>query len=51
MPDAELFAASQGERRAVVTENVRDFVPITNDCDARGTSHHGLVLVHPATFP
>ena len=51
MPDADLFEAAQDEHRVVVTENVRDFVPIANDYDARGLSHHGLVLVHPGTYP
>lgn len=51
MPDPELFTAAQAERRAVVTENVRDFVPIANDHDARAVAHHGLVLVHPAAYP
>ncbi|HKG38638.1 MAG TPA: DUF5615 family PIN-like protein [Conexibacter sp.] len=51
MPDPDLFAAAQAERRAVVTENVRDFVPIANDCDARALAHHGLVLVNPGAYP
>jgi Domain of unknown function (DUF5615) len=51
MPDPDLFAAAQEAQRAVVTENVRDFVPIANDYDARGVAHHGLVLVHPGTYP
>jgi len=51
MPDPELFAAAQEERRTIVTENVRDFVPIANDHDARAIAHYGLVLVHPAAFP
>jgi hypothetical protein len=49
--DAEVFAAAQAERRAVVTENVSDYVPIANEHDIRGTSHHGLVLVDPARYP
>lgn len=51
LPDPEVFAAAQDERRAVVTENIRDFVPIANDCDSRGVTHHGLVLVNPAAYP
>lgn len=49
--DADLFAAAQQEQRAMVTENIRDFAPIANDYDARGLAHHGLVLVHPGTYP
>jgi hypothetical protein len=51
LPDPELFAAAQAERRAVVTENIRDFVPIADDYETRGIAHHGLVLVHPAAYP
>ncbi len=51
LSDPEIFAAAQVERRAVVTENIRDFVPIANDCDARGVTHHGLVLVNPSAYP
>lgn len=50
MPDPELFAEAQVERRVVVTENVRDFVPIANDHDARGVVHYGLVLVNPGAY-
>ena len=49
--DAEVFAAARQERRAVVTENVSDFVPIANDHDARGSFHHGLVLVPASNYP
>lgn len=50
MSDAEVFAAAQSERRAVVTENVPDFVPIASDHDAAGRAHHGLVLVHARKY-
>lgn len=49
--DAEVFAAAQREQRAVVTENVPDFVPIANEHDAGGQAHYGLVLVHPSKYP
>lgn len=49
--DSDVFAVAQRERRAVVTENVVDFVPIANHRDARRESHHGLVLVHPRIYP
>jgi hypothetical protein len=51
LPDPGVFAAAQAERRAVVTENVADYVPIANGLDARGEAQHGLVLVHPARYP
>ena len=49
--DVDVFAAAQREQRAVVTENVADFVPIANAHDAGGRAHCGLVLVHPRKYP
>jgi hypothetical protein len=49
--DAAVFAAAQEERRAMVTENIADFVRLARDHDAHGLQHHGLVLVDPRKFP
>jgi hypothetical protein len=51
LPDAAVFAAAQRERRAVVTENVADFIPLANETDQRGEAHHGLVVVDPSRYP
>jgi predicted nuclease of predicted toxin-antitoxin system len=51
LPDPDLFAAAQQERRAVVTENIGDFSAIADAADQRGAPHHGLVLVDPAKYP
>ena len=51
LSDANLFALAQQEGRAVVTENVADFVPLADAADHRGEAHHGLVLVDPAKYP
>ena len=51
LADSAIFAEAQADRRAVVTENVADFVPITDEADQRGRPHHGLVLIDPARFP
>jgi hypothetical protein len=51
LPDADLFAIAQGERRAVVTENVADFALLADSYDARGTGHFGLILVPAGTYP
>ena len=51
LSDNALFAVAQEERRAVVTENVADFVPLVDAADQRGDPHHGLVLVDPSTYP
>lgn len=49
--DAALFALAQQERRAVVTENVGDFVVLASLADQRAEPHHGLVLVDPVKYP
>ena len=51
LSDPAIFAEAQADRRAVVTENVADFVPLAEQADQRGRAHHGLVLVDPAKFP
>jgi Domain of unknown function (DUF5615) len=51
LPDNELFAVAQQERRVVVTENIADLLPIGDREDGRGRSHHGLILVNPAKYP
>jgi len=50
LPDAAVFALAQVERRAVVTENIVDFVPLADAAEQRGDAHHGLVLIDPAKF-
>lgn len=49
-PDRQVFAAAQRERRAVVTENIRDFAPLAGEFDGRAEPHHGLILVDPEKF-
>lgn len=51
LTDAALFAVAQVEGRALVTENVRDFVPLADATEARGGNRYGLILVHPGKFP
>ncbi len=50
-PDADVFAAAQDARLAVVTENVRDFVPLAAEYAQVGRGHHGLVLLDAGTYP
>jgi len=49
--DQQVFSVAQDERRALVTENVVEFVPLADAVDQRGGRHHGLVLVSPAKYP
>jgi hypothetical protein len=51
VPDPELFAVAQAESRAVVTENVVDFIEIADERDARRAPHYGIVLVPAAPYP
>lgn len=50
-PDAEVFSAAQDARRAVVTENVRDFVPLAAEYAGVDRGHHGLILLDASTYP
>jgi len=51
LPDADVFAVAQQERRAVVTENIADFSPIVDGADQRGEDFFGLVLIDPVKYP
>jgi predicted nuclease of predicted toxin-antitoxin system len=50
LTDPELFAVAQGETRAVVTENVGDFVQLDARYRARSRSHHGIILTTDRRF-
>lgn len=50
-PDDEVFAAAQDDRRAIVTENVRDFRPIAGTWEAAGGAHFGLIFTTNRLFP
>ena len=51
LADPDIFAAAQEERRAVVTENIADFLRIADSHDQTGREHHGLVLIDPGRYP
>lgn len=51
LADPDVFATAQEERRALVTENVADFIRIADSHDQRGREHHGLVLLDPGKYP
>jgi hypothetical protein len=50
-PDEVIFTVAQDEGRAVVTENIADYVRLAAAAEQRGRPHFGLVLVDPAKFP
>lgn len=51
LSDSELFAWALAEDRVVVTENVRDFVPLHEALLAQGRPHPGVVFASNQRFP
>lgn len=51
LPDPEQFARAQAAERAVVTENVPDFMALDAHYRLVGTGHFGLILTSNAAFP
>jgi predicted nuclease of predicted toxin-antitoxin system len=50
-PDREVLVAAANERRAVVTDDARHFLPIHRDLLAVGRTQHGLVCCSNRSFP
>lgn len=44
VPDDEVFRRAQEDERTLVTDNVRDFVAILAEYEARRDPHHGVVF-------
>jgi len=51
LPDDQVLAYATAEGRALVTANIKDFVPLDARYRAAGQSHAGLILVSTKTFP
>jgi Domain of unknown function (DUF5615) len=49
--DDELLARMASERRAIVTENAIDFVPLARQATTVGEQHYGVVLTSPRSMP
>lgn len=49
--DPTLLAAAAVERRAVVTNNVRDYRAAHERMRARGQDHYGVIFTHDDTLP
>jgi hypothetical protein len=49
--DEELLRWARSEERVLVTENVRDFMPIHQAFLARGDHHAGILFTSPRKFP
>ena len=51
LSDRTLITAARLEGRALLTENVGDFVPIATELTRTGTPHAGIILANPHRFP
>lgn len=51
LPDDQILAQATDTRRALVTANIKDFVPLDARSRAAGQTHAGLILVSTKTFP
>lgn len=49
--DADLLAFAASSGRAVVTENVGDYMRLHRLWTAEGRAHAGLVFTHPKSYP
>jgi hypothetical protein len=51
LPDEQILAYATTQGRALVTANIKDFVPLDGRYHAAGQAHAGLILVSTKTFP
>ena len=51
LPDDQILAYAASEGRALVTANIKDFMPLDSRYRAAGQAHPGLILVSTKTFP
>lgn len=51
LSDSDLLRAATAERRALVTENVADFVELARQFAAHEEDHYGVIFTYSARFP
>jgi predicted nuclease of predicted toxin-antitoxin system len=51
LPDGQILARAAATGRALVTANIKDFMPLDAQYRAAGQGHAGLILVSAKTFP
>ena len=51
LPDEQILAHAASTRRALVTANIKDFIPLDTRYRAASQAHSGLILVSARTFP
>ena len=50
LPDEQVLSSATIDRRAVVTNNIRDFRPMHSDYLKTNRTHYGIVLVPTPTY-
>lgn len=50
-PDADVLEAATREGRVLVTDNIRDFAPLSGTWAGQGRTHPGIVLISSRIFP
>jgi Domain of unknown function (DUF5615) len=51
LPDDQILSRAAATGRALVTANIKDFMPLDATYRAAGQEHAGLILVSAKTFP
>jgi Domain of unknown function (DUF5615) len=51
LPDDQILSRAAATGRALVTANIKDFMPLDARYRAAGQAHAGLILVSVKTFP
>jgi hypothetical protein len=51
LSDDQILARATTQGRALVTANIKDFMPLHSRYGAAGMSHAGLIMVSAKTFP
>lgn len=51
LPDDQILAQAASTGRALVTANIKDFMPLDAQYRASGRQHAGLILLSTKTFP
>ena len=51
LPDDQILGYAATAARAVVTANIKDFMPLDAGYRAAGQAHAGLILISANTFP
>jgi Domain of unknown function (DUF5615) len=51
LDDRQLWSRAVGESRALMTENVADFMPLVREAAGAGDRHFGVVFTSPRSLP